>query len=340
MAFICPEYEKSRYCMLEFEYFIECHGVERVIPIITEGKTTEIIPDSQLPINSMDVRQDPLLIIIENEYEGSKHLKDEKLRNRLSIIARIIDSKLDQLYDRFHRQRMANLRKRAALIVAVVLLFLAGAVFAYKQIEKQRNTAVLNEMHLLIERSNIETTNGYRFGGLRYALDSYEIYKALFKSGNDNELSKIRQALDYSLYSQSWQLLSPLKNQNRHVSEPIYSPDDKYILAKLGAYDVGLFSAFSGELLQVYTFNRKYVSDFSFSPSGEYFVTAFYGGKATVYKTNDIPEIIDELEQTVNDLADIETVEFLSDTELLIAFQNDEYENQSVIKLIILDYTI
>ena len=152
---ICtPRYLESRWCMREVDYFIAKHGRERVLTLLAEGEPEDSFPEQLLYETLPDgtrTETEPLAADVRGESirEHLKKLNREKLR----ILAPMLNTTFDGLYQRARRRRMRN-----GLIIAMSALVLAGGFLAYalvqnRKLAEQRETAARNEMDLLVEKS-------------------------------------------------------------------------------------------------------------------------------------------------------------------------------------------
>jgi len=143
----------------------------------------------------------------------------------------------------------------------------------------QANAAMLGQLDLLCELSKNAVAEGDRISGVRHALDSAGIYDALYPGGDEEKEEAIRQTLEGAVYSRSFQLLAPIRNNSRKLVFAEYSPDDSLILCGIGGFEAALVDAYTGEILAAISRSRPYMDNelafLGFSPSGEYFVTGF-----------------------------------------------------------------
>jgi len=300
----------------------------------------------------------------ESENELGKEIKDK----RLKVLAGILDVDYDDLNRREHRRQI---RKRWAVLTPVLTFISAFAItvtllaininnqkniaeeqrniaqeqrniaqdqrnIAQEQrniAEEQRNIAQMNEMGLLIEGSKNASANGDRLAGMRYALDSLDIYNSLFPEGSPGQLEPIRQALEGSVYCGNLQLLAPVQSNNRKFGDMMFSPDDRYILGMLGHYnEAALIDAGTGVVLYSLNRVRPYgdyaLTSYSFSPSGEYFMTGFgvYTCEIVVWHTGGKPDEAASLSVDENNIEG----KFLSEHEIIFSASPGYFEDNEV----------
>ncbi|MDR0433429.1 MAG: TIR domain-containing protein [Gracilibacteraceae bacterium] len=278
----CPEFAESRYCMRELTYFIECRGIDHVIPVITEGEPVDVIPAEIMPLDAEGIAKEPLAMVVSGSGAGErlKKLRHEKLR----LAARMLNVNYDDLYRRFHRRKMRLLLSAAATALTIVSLFAAGAVYAATQIEKQRTAAVANETQLLIQRSFSDSESGSNLEAAQEALAAYARYENLYPDGDAAIGEQIRQALAAAVYAQPYELIQNIHNDNRLLWDLCFSPDGKYILGVSGGGPV-LIDAASGGIAAA-SAHASEVNAIQFSPSGAYYLAAeYWTNRVAVYET-------------------------------------------------------
>ena len=356
LVVVCtPDTPHSKWCLAEIETFIRLHGRSRVLAVLAAGEPEQSFPDilrfETLP-DGRRVEREPLAadLRMSSTFLMKRKLKVEKFR----ILAPILGVAFDDLRRRA-RERFFKIALTASA-AAVAILALFGAYATYQasiisrqnseisqknedlgiqinETERQRRLAVSNEaeakrqadismlgqLDLLCELSKNAVAAGDRIAGVHRAMDSAEIYDKLFPSGNTEKEEDIRRTLEGAVYSRSFQLLTPLKNNSRKLGYAEYSPDDSLILCAVGGFSASLIDAYTGELLSTVTRSRAYMDNelafLSFSASGEYFVTGFgfYTCEIVVWKTGAAPEEVASLYVQENSVEGC----FLSESEII-----------------------
>ena len=362
---LCPDYlDENHWCIYELAEFLKTHHYRDVVVVVSSGdiagltkQTSEIMRNKGLHFyDDVDLTGrpvDPFAVEL-SAYIDEKELKKALISKRLKIIAGILDIDYDDLN---RRERRRQIKRRWAILTpiitvvsafAIVVSFLAYNINLQKNeieiqkndIEAQKNTietqktaAQKNEISLLLESSKNAAANGDRLAGMRYALDSYAIYGDVYADGDNETLQTIKQALEGSVYFGNLQLLAPIKSGNRRFGGMEFSPNDRYILGMLGYYnDAALIDARSGDIL--YTINRvrpygDYALTFySFSPSGEYFVTGFgvYSCEIVIWRTGDTPVEIASFDAHENHIEG----RFLSEVEIIFCASPGFFEDNEV----------
>ncbi len=145
-----PAYLESRWCLRELEYFMEHRDRNHVLVLLTKGEPQDSFPEP-LRFTADDagnrIELEPLAADVRGNSlaESLKKLKREKFR----ILAPILGTTFDGLYQRQRRQTMRNVL--AAALSAVVIL---GGFLAYALAQNQRIT----EQNEQISAQNTELT--------------------------------------------------------------------------------------------------------------------------------------------------------------------------------------
>ena len=283
---ICsPRLLQSRWCLEEIQYFISLGKQDHILTVLVEGEPSESFPEvlCYREIDGVRIPKEPLAADVRSDtIEGSlKILKTEKLR----ILAPMLDVRFDDL-----RQRARARRRRIIagfVSVAFILLtgFLTYALIKNGQLDKERKTALDNQMKLLIEEANTEVSNGNKRVATSYLVKAKELRDQVGQ-GNDDLFLK---SLEYTIYSGSFEPVLNITSNNRHFGSFVFSNDDKMLLAVTNVNSVCLIDAQTGDIL--YTVSRAnsgMVDEAGFSSDDAYFymVDSWYGF-VSVYKTKD-----------------------------------------------------
>ena len=135
---ICsPRYLQSKWCLRELEYFIEHKGRDRVLAVLVEGEPEDSFPELlrfETDENGNRKEREPLAANVRGESlaDNLKKLKKEKYR----ILAPIVGTTFDGLYQRARRRTMRNIM--AAALASVVIL---GGFLAYALVQNGKITA-------------------------------------------------------------------------------------------------------------------------------------------------------------------------------------------------------
>ncbi len=152
-----PRYLESRWCLREVEYFLKHHDRNRVLPILAEGEPKDAFPDLLLYETTEDGKRtehEPLAADVRAEsVSGSmKKLRKEKLR----ILAPMLGTTFDGLYQRQRRRALRNVLAGALAAVAVLGGFLAYALVQNGKITRQNEQ--ITAQNEQISRQNTELT--------------------------------------------------------------------------------------------------------------------------------------------------------------------------------------
>ncbi len=145
-----PEYLESRWCRRELEYFLENRDRNHVLVLLTRGEPQESFPEEIRCAEDEAgnrIETEPLAADVRGSSPGEslKKLRREKFR----ILAPILGTTFDGLYQRQRRRTMRNVL--AASLSAVVLL---GGFLAYALVQNQKIT----EKNAQISAQNTELT--------------------------------------------------------------------------------------------------------------------------------------------------------------------------------------
>ena len=169
---ICsPRYLQSKWCLREVEYFIEHKGRDRVLAVLVEGEPEDSFPELlrfETDENGNRKEREPLAANVRGESlaDNLKKLKKEKYR----ILAPIVGTSFDGLYQRARRRTMRNIMAAALATVAVLGGFLAYALVQNGKITAQNEQITaqnerisaqndeLTEKNEQIEKANQELT--------------------------------------------------------------------------------------------------------------------------------------------------------------------------------------
>ena len=169
---ICsPRYLQSKWCLRELEYFIEHKGRDRVLAVLVEGEPEDSFPELlrfETDENGNRKEREPLAANVRGESlaDNLKKLKKEKYR----ILAPIVGTSFDGLYQRARRRTMRNIMAAALATVAVLGGFLAYALVQNGKITAQNEQITaqnerisaqndeLTEKNEQIEKANQELT--------------------------------------------------------------------------------------------------------------------------------------------------------------------------------------
>jgi len=323
ICLLCDDYFESLYCVNELKYFASLHGISRIIPVISAGRASDILPKFLTALDGFEkpnvesgIPFEPLAMEIggESRKERLKNLEKEKLR----LFARMLGVNYDDLFRRFHRRRVRVVAAASAAAVAVVSAFALFALYSAVQIEKERAEAVKNEMQLLISRSLSDSDSGNKLEAAQKALDAYARYTNLYPSGDLLVREQISQALSAAAYSQPYQSVQNIHNDNRLLHGLCFSPDDRYILGITGG-GVALIDAVSGAVVSESTHGGT-VNAAEFSPSGKYYLAAEYmTDRVEVYAADPPVQPVADCVYATSQVEELVGASFISDDTILLS---------------------
>ena len=335
--------DEEHWCLYELAEFLKTHHYRDVVVIVSSGdiasltaRTCEVMRKRGFNFyGDVDITGKPVdpFAVELTPYEDEKSLRKALSSKRLKLLAGILSVDYDDLNRRERRKRVQRRWAVLSPVFAAVTAFAITVTLMAININTQKIATQMNEMSLLLESSKNAVANGDRLAGMRYALDSLAIYETVYPDGDTERLDAIKQALEGSVYFGNLQLLAPIDNNNRKFGDMVFSPDDSYILGMLGHHnDAAIIDAQSGETL--YTLNRVRpygdyaLTSYSFSPSGEYFLTGFgvYSCELVIWKTGDTPVEASTLDIDENYIEG----KFLSEYEIIFCAAPGFFEENEV----------
>ena len=225
IAVCSPEYQKSKWCMRELEYFVERNGLGHVLAVIVDGEPEASFPEILCYGRDKEgerVRIEPLAADVrDSSLARSLHkLNKEKLR----LLAPMLSVSYDDL------KRRARQRKiRIALAVASVTLAISASIISFVfssnrraealrqeaeeqriQAEIERKTAANNSIGELIEKANSYLSENERQKAAASLLEAFEISKV----NDDMRHNEIISLLRHVMYISPFTPVSRLVNRN------------------------------------------------------------------------------------------------------------------------------
>jgi len=268
---ICtPRYLESRWCMREVDYFIAKHGREKVLTLLAEGEPGDSFPEQLMYETLPDgtrTETEPLAADVRGKsiQEHLKKLNREKLR----ILAPMLNTTFDGLYQRARRRRMRN-----GLIIAMSALVLAGGFLAYalvqnRKLAEQRETAARNEMDLLVEKSLSRTAENRKKEARELALEARNLSATLDGYGDE----RVRDALAVTCYAGDFAVETQLDIPGVYAEYYRFSPDGSRIAAVVSSAAVFCYDAETGEELWNSTPSDMMLTSLEWKKDGSALVT-------------------------------------------------------------------
>jgi len=322
IAVCTPDTPKSKWCISEIETFIKLHGRSRVIAVLVDGEPEESVPEIlryETLADGTRVEREPLAADLRTDGAGAlkRRVRVEKLR----LLAPMLEVSFDDLKRRA-RERAFKVAISSSAAVAAFFALFGGYMFRQAAVisrqnieiaqrnedlaaqmaetERQRERAeanaaeavrhagisMENEIQLLISRSLSDSENGNNFEAAQKALDAYIRYQELHPSGNAMIREQIFQALSSCVYSQPYQLVQNIHNENRLLWDLSFSPDGRHVIGITGSGTV-LIDAANGAILSSRA-HASMVNAVQFSRCGTYFLAAeYWTNRVYVFRTDD-----------------------------------------------------
>jgi WD40 repeat protein len=248
---ICsPRYLESRWCLREVEYFIEHKSRDRVLTVLVEGEPEDSFPE--LLLYETDEagnrkEREPLAANVRGAglAENLKKLKKERYR----ILAPIIGTTFDGLYQRQRRRVLRNVLTAALATVVILGSFLAYALIQNVRIEEERTAAARNECDLLVEKSVYYSSVNRKSEATRLALEA----KTVSETVDGYAKEPIREALAVSCSMGDFSVAAELDFPGlvNHDPSCFFSPDGTKIAVLDSRSALTLCDASTGERLWV-----------------------------------------------------------------------------------------
>ena len=290
IAVCSEEYLKSRWCMLEIDYFISLGRRDRILTVLVSGEPEDAFPE-QLRYAEQGgrlVELEPLAADVRGA--GLPEALNKLRREALRILAPILGVSYDQLRQRARRRRLRIAAASAAAVIALLGGFLAYALVKNAQIRaqneqitrqnreisEQRDIAVNNQMKTLIEQANVFVAGGNKLPAKKLLAEAAEL-RTTAGTGNDEALYS---ALEAALYAGSFETVQTVDVDNRSFTSVVFSHDDRYLLGITNLNSAALIDAGEGKLLC--TVSRSDVGELDsvgFTKDDKYFFTvdSWYG---------------------------------------------------------------
>ena len=170
---ICsPRYLESKWCLEELTYFIASGRRDHVLAILVEGEPEQAFPHAMRfeEIDGEEVENEPLAADVRaDSLAGSlSKLKNEKLR----IMAPMLGVTYDDLRQRARQRRTRIAAAAAFSVIALLSSFLIYAVNKNKQINEERNAALIAESKWLSKSAAEALANNDRMLSLMLYLEA------------------------------------------------------------------------------------------------------------------------------------------------------------------------
>ncbi|MBR5341489.1 MAG: toll/interleukin-1 receptor domain-containing protein [Erysipelotrichaceae bacterium] len=240
LIIICsPQYNESKWCLLEVENFLKNHDRDHVLCVLSEGEPPSIFPDTLCHYTEeyidekgkkkkREVNAEPLAC----DYRGDK--KDARRIELPRLAAAMIGCSYDELVlrqEKYRRKRLFTILSIVAVLATVAITYL---LWSNAQISKNYRQALINESKVLAKESLDYYKNQDRYNALKSALD------ALPEENNDRPI--IDEAI-YALNEASYAYKVPYNTEEswridigNDINDFFISTDTKYavVLDKTG----------------------------------------------------------------------------------------------------------
>ena len=147
LIMICsPEYIRSEWCMLEFNYWLEHKNKENIIVILLDGE-----PETTFPEKLTEDGQ-PLAIDVRGNSEKKilRNIRNQKLR----IVAALIGCDYDDLRQRDKEQARQSRMISAGVLLSMICVFSASVAYLQSKANNE-----LNEKNIQIEENLVMISN-------------------------------------------------------------------------------------------------------------------------------------------------------------------------------------
>lgn len=258
LILICsPESKASLWVQREVSYFIEKHGRERVLTVVSKGEPDDVFPeilcedtayvkDEQGNLCPHKVSVEPLAADIRaaTQRQSLRKLRSEVLR----LLAAMLGCPYDALKQR-HRQYMLR-RTSIALSTFLLLCLCIGGYSQYqkRQIFEQKQISLKNQAEYLSEQSVTALKAGRRKEALQKAIQLSSL-----KDENQYATPQQMYALNTALYSyktNTWIDFAPQKESDMNtLSSGVFSEDGEFYYAVSENSEGFVFSGKTGDLL-------------------------------------------------------------------------------------------
>lgn len=149
-----PRFIESKWCSEEVNYFLSLGRRDHILTILVEGEPQDAFPEALrfVTVNGQTIEKEPLAADVRASSikDSLKKLESEKLR----LLAPILGVNFDDLKQRARKRRIKII---TTIITAAFLLlssFLTYTIIKNKQIENERNIALISQSKYLAKSAN------------------------------------------------------------------------------------------------------------------------------------------------------------------------------------------
>ncbi len=294
-----PRYLESNWCLRELEYFLERHGRDRVLTILTEGEPRDSFPEMLRFAVGPDGRRQEIEPLAADVRGGSlaeslKKLRGEKLR----LLAPMLSVSYDDLKQRARQRRT---RIAAAVAAAVLVLGAGTGVYLARDAAKKAELRLQAELQKQAADAERRTAVGNSIGellksadGARTAEETFtavdELLEALALSDENDRLRReeIIDQLRRTIYTEPYEVLSRYGNQNVRLLNIQASPDGRRLIGIVNSNSVAMIDLDTRQTVYEVSVNNAMLNNLRFSPDGKRFLaTCDEGRQVCVWRTED-----------------------------------------------------
>ena len=266
IAVCSPQYQESKWCMKEIEYFINLRGRDRVLALIVNGDSSSCFPDILRFVpdeNGVPVEKKPLAADVRGNtaFIRMRKLRKEKLR----LLAPILQTGFDNLYQRQRRRTFNTLLAAASSAALLLGSFLIYALIQNARLDAAHREAAQNECDLLIEKSLLYSEENRRTEAEELARNAYTVSAAI----DGYAMDRIEDALSSARYKGDFTAEAELNIPGVYGYGTCFSPDDRYIATIVSQTAIACFDAVSGERLWISQPMKHRVSSLRWSDDGQ-----------------------------------------------------------------------
>lgn len=273
LIIICsPRATRSEWLNKGIRHFVENGQEENIIPFIIEGKPKAFNTDEEcFPSELLNLEGD-------RELRGINVNDVNKDFAAITVIARMLDIKVNTLWKRYEREQKKKrvlwaLSGISALIVSLIII----GLFSYQnKMLREANWKIKENQYRAIAAKAVDLAKGGDSYSAR--LLSTEILTNHFTK-DDPFCPEAEYALRYSDRLQS----HIMKGHSNKVTSATISPDEKYIASSSWDGYVNIWNVSDGKLLKRLNADKHKVFDVEFSPDCKHLACGYYDGTIRIW---------------------------------------------------------
>ena len=243
---ICsPEAAESEWVAREIRLFLETHGPEDVLTVLSKGEPQDVIPEALLTKKLIQLQEDGETIVAEDTVEPLScdyrmPISQARRKELPRLAAAILGCRYDDLVRRAEQHRMKRLRMIVSAVSIASLTAISYLLWSNNRIRENYRQSQINESRYLAEASEKALEGNDRIEAIRLALqalpdrdnDRPVLAEAEYALANATGVYRYSGGLDYSaikLYRTKGNIINSFVDPSKHYMTAIDSNETVYI---------------------------------------------------------------------------------------------------------------